>query len=150
MARATRTRVGSTPARPLPADGAAHDDFVSAVAIDGTTVLLGARGKAGPGPRTGVAYAFDVATGAPVAKLVPTDARPNDGFGSAVALRGNISLIGAHTADGPQHVDSGAAPQGCITPLSTWNFQVFYRNPLGPCAGAAFNSTNALQVTFSR
>ena len=36
----------------------------------------------------------------------------------------------------------------CIGPGSTWNFQVWYRNPTGPC-GFATNLTNGLSVTWT-
>ena len=35
-----------------------------------------------------------------------------------------------------------------ITPGSTWNFQAWYRDPLGPC-GFGFNTTNALAGTWA-
>ncbi len=38
-------------------------------------------------------------------------------------------------------------PSGLITPSSTWNFQVWYRNPHGPCGGL-INVSNAYSVTF--
>jgi hypothetical protein len=39
----------------------------------------------------------------------------------------------------------GGAP---ILPLSTWNFQGWYRDPAGPC-GSGFNTSNALSVVFT-
>jgi hypothetical protein len=40
-----------------------------------------------------------------------------------------------------------ASPAGSIvTPGSTWNFQLYYRDVAG--GGAGFNSTNGLQATF--
>jgi hypothetical protein len=38
-------------------------------------------------------------------------------------------------------------PSGCIQPGFTWNFQAWYRDPLGPC-GATFNFSSAVQATF--
>ncbi len=36
---------------------------------------------------------------------------------------------------------------GCLTAGSTWNFQFWYRDPIGPC-GNAFNLSNGLEVEF--
>lgn len=45
-----------------------------------------------------------------------------------------------------------AGASGCgtcaFTPGSTWNFQLAYRDPFGPC-GAGLNATNALAVTLA-
>ena len=38
-------------------------------------------------------------------------------------------------------------PAGWITPGSTWHFQVWYRDPFGPCAQGS-NVTNAIQALF--
>ena len=38
--------------------------------------------------------------------------------------------------------------QGHIQPGQTWNFQAWFRDPMGPC-GAAFNTSSALSVTFT-
>ncbi len=37
---------------------------------------------------------------------------------------------------------------GCIAAGSTWNFQNWYRDPMGPC-GTAFNLSNGIAVTFT-
>jgi hypothetical protein len=39
-------------------------------------------------------------------------------------------------------------PTGQIFAGQTWNFEGWYRNPLGPC-GSGFNTTNAVSVVFS-
>jgi hypothetical protein len=52
---------------------------------------------------------------------------------------------------GPQVADlacSSFSGAGCITASSTWNFQTWYRDPMGPC-GNAFNLTNGVSVTFA-
>lgn len=43
---------------------------------------------------------------------------------------------------------AGLTPSIAILPLSTWNFQVWYRDFGGPCGGAS-NLSNALSVTFT-
>jgi len=39
-------------------------------------------------------------------------------------------------------------PAGCITAGSTWYFQLWFRDPDGPCF-SGFNTTNALELTFT-
>ena len=40
-----------------------------------------------------------------------------------------------------------SAGSGQITPDSTWNFQLWYRDPMGP-GGTGFNLSDGLSVTF--
>ena len=47
------------------------------------------------------------------------------------------------------NVGSQSAGAGQILPSSTWNFQHWYRDPLGP-GGAGFNLSDAYSVTFTR
>jgi hypothetical protein len=94
------------------ADGAADDDFGSAVAISGDTALIGAL-DASPGgvmnggavyveQRSGVAWALQQ-------KLTASDEAPSDFFGSALGVAGDTAVIGAsqHTVSGVS--ESGAA-----------------------------------------
>ncbi len=39
-------------------------------------------------------------------------------------------------------------PAGCISAGSTWNFQCWYRDPLGPC-GTGFDLSNGMSVLFT-
>lgn len=89
-------------------DGAAGDGFGYAVAVSSTRALVGASGHDANGSGSGAAYLFDLATGAPGPKLMPADAEAMDVFGVAVALRGELALVGAmdDADNGPQ---SGSA-----------------------------------------
>lgn len=52
--------------------------------------------------------------------------------------------------EGPGIVDYASqtfGPQGQITPGSSWQFQIWYRNPSGPC-GNTFNTSNGYTVSF--
>ena len=40
------------------------------------------------------------------------------------------------------------APAGQITVGSTWNFQLWFRDPMGP-GGTGFNLSSAVSVTFT-
>ena len=42
----------------------------------------------------------------------------------------------------------GFGPNGWILQGQTWNFQAFFRDPLGPC-GQTANLSNVIQATFT-
>jgi hypothetical protein len=75
-------------------DGSGFDFFGSAVSLSGHRALIGALNN---GITRGAAYLFDArtTTDTPLRKFVLTDAAPNDNFGSAVSLNGNLAVIGA-------------------------------------------------------
>ncbi|MCB9838409.1 MAG: FG-GAP repeat protein [Phycisphaeraceae bacterium] len=79
-------------------DGDLQDYFGSAVAISGTTVLIGAFNDEDNND-SGSAYVFDANTGMQLAKIVPSDGAGDDQFGSDVALDGNIAVIGSRFDD---------------------------------------------------
>ncbi|RYD75512.1 MAG: hypothetical protein EOP84_18180, partial [Verrucomicrobiaceae bacterium] len=83
------------------ADAATDDHFGVSVALSGETVLIGADGKS---TGTGAAYVFVSAGSAwsQQAKLTSLAARVHDRFGGAVALDGDLAVIGAesHDSDG--------------------------------------------------
>ena len=87
-------------------DGSIMDDFGASVAIDGATILVGARLDDPVGSTSGSAYVF-ADTGAlwvQQQKLVASAAAATDKFGWSVSLSGNTALIGA-----PGHAGTGAA-----------------------------------------
>ncbi|MGD9790843.1 MAG: GC-type dockerin domain-anchored protein [Phycisphaerales bacterium] len=76
-------------------DAAASDFFGQAVAISGSTLVVGAPGDDNArGVNAGAVYVFTLvgANWTQQAKLIPSNAIPNDVFGSSVAL-GSLSLI---------------------------------------------------------
>ncbi len=81
----------------LASDGEFSDHFGTSVAISGDRCLVGAfRGNRHPSiPDTGAAYVYNVRTGEELRKLVPFDGALGDLYGSAVALDGDIAVIGA-------------------------------------------------------
>lgn len=96
----------------LGADTAAGDDFGSAVALDGDTLLVGARLHDLPGAAdAGAAYVFVRVAGAWVeqARLVAPDAAAFDAFGVAVALDGDTAVVGASLDDHSGLVNAGSA-----------------------------------------
>jgi hypothetical protein len=78
-------------------DGAARDEFGCAVAVSGSTALVGARQVLSG--TVGRAYEFALpsgGTGTQVAELTAADARAGDEFGNSVALSGTTALVGSY------------------------------------------------------
>lgn len=91
--------------------GEGMDDwFGAAVTVDANLALVGAPGDDSLGNGAGAAYVFEQtgATWVRVAKLTASDAAEYDTFGSAVAISGDVAVVGAPSHDG-QAVDAGAA-----------------------------------------
>jgi hypothetical protein len=82
-------------------DGAATDGFGRAVAISGSTAVIGAAGKNSGG---GVAYAFvrSRTTWSQQAELIGSDSSFHD-FGDSVAISGSTAVIGAPLPFLPRH-----------------------------------------------
>jgi len=89
------TETGAQVRKLRAADGAAGDHFGRAVAASGNLALVGAYGDDPRGTDSGAAYLFNLATGQQLAKLTPDDGTAGDHFGYAVALAGNLAVIGA-------------------------------------------------------
>jgi hypothetical protein len=95
-------------------DGAAGDVMGSAVAISGSTVVLGAPGKGLGVDRNGKAYVFIRKLIAPStydwvqqAKLSASDGALGDGYGTSVDVEGDRAIIGSPRSD-PMGIDSGS------------------------------------------
>ena len=98
-----------SPAATLTAsDGAANDEFGISVAIDGNTIVVGARQD---DTRNGAAYVFTKSPDSvwandenqtykrETAKLTASDAAADDEFGISVAIDGNTIVVGARQDD---------------------------------------------------
>ncbi len=99
---------------PAPALG---DAFGRAVAVSGSTVLVGAPLDEAEGVSdAGAVYVFDLVLGGAPRKLVSPDAQSGGRFGSAVAFHGGDVVVGAPFEDGGTAVVAGAvhvfAPDG--------------------------------------
>jgi len=79
-------------------DGAAGDRFGEAVAVSGEVAVIGAYGDDDGGDYAGSAYIyrFDGATWQQEVKLLASDGQADDVFGAAVAISGDVALVGAH------------------------------------------------------
>ncbi len=102
-------------------DGAANDEFGISVAIDGNTIVVGARQD---DTRDGAAYVFTKSPDSvwandenqtykgETAKLAASDSAADDEFGISVAIDGNTIVVGARqddTRDGAAYVFTKAA-----------------------------------------
>lgn len=74
--------------------------FGSAVSIDGSRALIGARSATGTTTQSGAAYVFDRVdtTWVETGKLIASDGSSSDFFGDAVSLDGSCVAIGASNA----------------------------------------------------
>jgi len=119
--------------RIVPSDPFAGKKFGSSLAIDGTSVLVGAIEDSGTGSGIGSAYVFTFngSTWSQQAKLVASDGTALDRFGYSVALSGDRALIGAPYEDivvsAVNQPDAGAA-YFFARSGTTWtqNSKVFY------------------------
>jgi hypothetical protein len=109
------TRTSSTwiqQTRIVAADGVHADQFGYALALSGTSAIIGApRADTGGGSDAGAAYVF---TGSGSAwnlqqKLIAVDGAASDQLGSAVALAGDSVVVGAPLDDTLSQVNAGAA-----------------------------------------
>jgi len=83
----------------LPGDGAPADGFGAVVAIQGSRAVIGAPYDNDWAADSGSAYVFDVDTGQELFKLNASDPEAGDEFGDAVALEGNLVVVGAPGED---------------------------------------------------
>jgi hypothetical protein len=102
--------VWSQTAKLVASDGAGADSFGLSVSISGDTILVGALRDDDLGDQSGSACVFERSVGVwtQTAKLLPDDGDAGDLFGNAVALSGDVAVIGASHDDDPG-VDSGSA-----------------------------------------
>ena len=109
------TRVGgiwTEQAKLLASDKAGYHQFGYSIALDGDTALIGARGSDDSGTdNNGAAYVFTRVDGiwTEQAKLLASDKANEDDFGSAVALDGDTTVIGARWSSDSGTYANGAA-----------------------------------------
>lgn len=90
----------------LAADGAPEDMFGNSVAVSGDTAVIGAYGNGDEGGA--YVFRFDGLRWVEEQKLIPQDGAFGDNFGYAVAVSGDVALIGAYGVD-DGGTSSGAA-----------------------------------------
>ncbi len=84
------------------------DSFGRFLAVSGDYLVVGAYGDDDGGNNAGAAYVLRLSTGEELFKLRASDASVNDRFGGAVAVHGQIAMVGAYNA-GDGVTDAGAA-----------------------------------------
>ena len=104
----TQAGIGDQLVKLLPTDGDSGDFFGIAVAISGTTAIVGAEYDEAIDIASGSAYLFDTSTGVQIAKLVPSDGSFDNFFGHSVAISGMTAIVGAPGNDYDGN-DRGAA-----------------------------------------
>lgn len=135
-----------------PSNGEAGDEFGSAVAVSGDRILVGSPKEDGA---AGAAYLFE-RNGAtwdqkPILKAPNTG--PDDRFGAAVAIHGDVAFVGApfedgnsEGLDGPDN-DAGlnnGAVYGFVRVGDDWNDGVYLK---APNSGAFHTFGSALAIT---
>lgn len=87
---------GRTPGNKLTASDAANDDkFAYSIAVSENHLVVGSVVADVGGNDRGAAYVFDRHSGVELAKLTAADAEDGDQFGHAVAISGNLVVVGA-------------------------------------------------------
>ncbi|HIK59751.1 MAG: FG-GAP repeat protein [bacterium] len=83
----------------VPLDPTHGADFGQSVAISGDLAVIGSPWDDDLGSRSGSAYVFDLVSSQQLVKLLANDGAAFDEFGVAVAIDGNIVLVGADKSD---------------------------------------------------
>jgi hypothetical protein len=89
-------------AKLMASDGTSYDVFGSSVAISGQTVAIGATGDDDMGSESGSVYVYANTSGniwVEQIKISANDGASQDSFGGALALSGNVLLVGAYGDD---------------------------------------------------
>jgi hypothetical protein len=95
-------------------DGVKEAELGNAVAVSGSTVVVGDDTALRSGIKVGAAYVFTEgesgwATGTQVAKLLPPTSQKEEGFGTSVAVSGSTIVVGAPGREGHGGFGGGAA-----------------------------------------
>jgi hypothetical protein len=96
----------------IASDGGLFDNFGASVALDGSTLVVGANGATvGGNPAQGAVYVFTESNGTwtQTQKLTANDGAAYDNFALSVALKGSTILVGS-----PRAAIGGNAGQGAI------------------------------------
>jgi esterase/lipase superfamily enzyme len=130
---------GAQIAKLKPNDPAASDNFGFSVALSGNLALIGSHLDDDKGINSGSAYLFNTSTGAQLFKLTASDGAASDQFGRAVALSGNLALIGS-----PYDDDKGSNSGGAYLFDTTTGAQLLKLLPTDGAANYQFGNSVAI------
>ncbi len=128
-------------------DGAANDNFGWAVALSGSTALVGAPyHPVGSNGDQGAAYVYTETNGtwSQTAELTASDGAAGDVFGSSVAVSGATALVGA-----PYHTVGGNAYQGAAYFFGSTDLGLVLSTPAEVAPGANYTSQAILTNSSS-
>jgi hypothetical protein len=111
-------------------EAGANDEFGASVAAAGTILAVGAPGEASGGSQRGAVYLFNLQTGAFLRTLRAPDGANGDHFGHALAMDGDLLVIGT-----PDRDENGVSNSGAIY---IYNLRA---NVFTPATGPARNLT---------
>jgi len=135
------TTTGQELFRLMASDAGDGDEFGAAVAISGSTIIVGAPGHLGNGSVSGAVYLFDATSGQQLAKYTALAAGSNDRFGASVAISGSTILVGA-----PGRVEAGSNT-GAAYFIDTINGQQIKVTAFDGSAGDEFGISVAMTDT---
>jgi outer membrane protein assembly factor BamB len=124
-------------------DAVAGDLFGTSVAISGDLAVIGAPTRRVSATTSGTASVMDVNTGQELFNLMPSDAEYT-ALGNAVALHGNIAIVGAYLTDGAGS-QSGTA---YVFDVTTGQ-QLYKLTPADAAAGDRFGFSVAINDKFA-
>ena len=120
-------------------DGHPWDGFGESVALNEGFALVGAPSVDDDG-FAGAAYLFHAQTGQLLSKLIPSVRSRSDRFGAAVALEGEIVVVGAPFLSFPPYASD--EPHGAVSVFNrTTGNELFRLTAKEPAAGAGFGAS---------
>ncbi len=140
--------VWSEVAKLLPSDAQKQHNFAENVAISGDNALIGVRFDSDNGNNSGAAYFFRRIgdTWTETQKVVAGDAERNALYGDAVALDGDVAVVGSWRKDGGKGLNNCGAAYVLERIGGTW-VETARLTPSDARAGAEFGRSVGIQGT---
>ena len=122
-------------------DNTSEDRFGYDLALDDTTLLVGAPKADANGENSGAVYIFEKneTNWTQVAKIVPSDLSSGDEFGYSVALKANLAFVGARQRDVDENITNAGVVYIFENDGNSWN-EVSQIIPEGNTSNQYFSS----------